>query len=281
MIKELARKYLSETAREEIKRLLGKKNEVKGPSLNEKINAYINSNKNRQLPPREETFRPEIIVPCYKHGRFLEGLLKSSEAFGFPVTIVNDNSPDDTHLILERLASQFKFRYIRNEYNMNQAGSINSAISSSANNLFIILNADDLLMPYWPSYVVSEFQRSDIRMIGGGSIHFTSGSSGSELDVSSIVKSISYLPSSRLVVYGPKNAISFTHDNSINMTMSGCAFLKSAWEFIGGFATPENRVSRFDDRDFQMRLCCFFEVGITDEFSSFYRINSSTGRSTV
>jgi hypothetical protein len=61
------------------------------------------------------------------------------------------------------------------------------------------------------------------------------------------------------------------------MTMSGCSFLKSAWEFVGGFYPLERRVSIHDDRDFQMRVCCFFNIGISNEISALWRSDSSTG----
>jgi hypothetical protein len=167
MFRKIARRYLSTTARGVIRRLCGQDVERQEPSLNEKVNAYIARNRDRKLPEREEKLMPEIVVPCYKHGRFLEGLLKCTVPLGVPITIVNDRSPDDTDLRASELQKKYAFRYLYNEENINQSGSINRAVSTSQNNLFIILNADDLLMPYWPSSAIQVFKETDVRLMGG------------------------------------------------------------------------------------------------------------------
>jgi hypothetical protein len=58
--------------------------------------------------------------------------------------------------------------------------------------------------------------------------------------------------------------------------MSGCSFLKSAWEAVGGFYSFKKRVCSYDDRDFQMRVSALFDVAVIQEPLTFYRINSST-----
>jgi hypothetical protein len=40
-------------------------------------------------------------------------------------------------------------------------------------------------------------------------------------------------------------------------------------------------VSIHDDRDFQMRVCAFFPVAVSDELSALWRSNSSTGMGTT
>jgi glycosyltransferase involved in cell wall biosynthesis len=225
--------------------------------------------------PRETVLQPEIIVPCFNHGRFLVQALAHVAESGVPVTIVNDCSTDDTPAHISRLQERFAFNLIENEVSLLQWGSLNKAISASTSNLFIVLNADDVLLPYSLELIVRTFNaRTEIRMLGGSCIPFVddgilrlSGAFPERLD---------YEPSLRL--YGPVQAEAFQSLNDLNMTMSSCSFLRSAWEAVGGFRAFADRVCSYDDRDFQMRVAALFLVGVMDEPLAFYRTSSSMGR---
>ncbi len=247
------------------------------PGLNEKLVRFILKYKDKPIPLRESVFKPEILIPCYNHGRYLPGLLNNVYEIKLPITIINDNSDDNTEDVIMNLKQRYSFKYIKNSENLLQSGSLNRAIAASDNNMFIVVNADDLLVPKWVDYAVKSFEFSDIRMLGGGNVSFKNVLFETELIVSEMIKSIEYLPSSPFRVYGPEDAINFSTDNAIDMTMSGCTFLKSAWEFVDGFYSRNARVSIHDDRDFQMRVCSFFNIGISSEICAFWRSDSSHG----
>jgi len=48
------------------------KNNLKNRSIKRNIAAFIDEYGQAQLPPREETFYPEVVIPCYNHGKYLE-----------------------------------------------------------------------------------------------------------------------------------------------------------------------------------------------------------------
>lgn len=258
---------------------LGKKQQP-APSLNEKLVQFRAEYGSRPLPAREADFSPEILVPCYNHGRFLPGLLDVLSTTGYPVTVINDCSSDDSAAVISRLKTHFSFKSIENQTNLRQHGSLNKAVRESNNNLFIVVNADDYLTPHWVDYVVRSFRETQISLLGGTNINFGNHWEQNESYVSELIKNSSHMPTARPRIVGPEDAKSFTHDNSIDMTMSGCSFLRSAWEFVGGFYPPAQRTSIHDDRDFQMRVCCFFPIGISSEVSAFWRTDSSQGRGT-
>lgn len=264
----------------QLKKWLAKKSKKEQPSLHQKINDFIDANKNRTLPKREARIQPELLIPCFNHGEYLPRLIKAVSTKSVPITIIDDNSNAQTKEIIKALASDFRFKIITNEVNLKQSGSLNKAISESSNNLFMVANADDFLMPNWIDYAIKQFERTDISMLGGMHIDFLNHFPQSEDHLSEMIKSIQYIPKAECKRYGPEDARNFTHDNSIDMTMSGCTFLKSAWEFVGGFYSKENRVSIHDDRDFQMRVCAFFDIAISSEISAFWRTDSSTGMGT-
>ncbi len=47
------------------------------PSLNKKITRFIVGYKDKSIPARKSVFKPEILIPCYNHGRYLSGLLNN------------------------------------------------------------------------------------------------------------------------------------------------------------------------------------------------------------
>ena len=244
---------------------------VKDYRIQKNIRDFIRKNEGRQVPAREVTFLPEILIPCYNHGRFLRTAL-SSVPKDMPVTIINDASRDDTGEYIRRLTDDYRFTVITNKKNLFQTGSLNVAVERSANNLFIVLNADDVLFRYWPSLMLDLFRRyPKIRLAGGNSLPFVDDH---VLNMNAWVpESLGYLPEPRIM--HPEDALHYSHLNAINMTMSGCTFLRSCWEAVGGFLDFRNRVCSFDDRDFQMRASALFDIAILDEPSAFYRVTSS------
>lgn len=246
-------------------------------SLNQKLLAFIDRNRQREMPTRETTIHPEIVIPCFNHARYLTYSLEVLRDSNIPMTVIDDHSDDKNRCLIEDLGRRFNVKVIRNDCSLRQSGSLNKAIRLSDNNLFIVANADDYLLPGWVPYAIEQFHRHEIYLVGGMHICFFNHFSQSEAHFANLLRASSYTPASELRLHGPEDARCFTHDNSIDMTMTGCTFLKSAWEFVGGFYDLADRVSDHDDRDFQMRVCAFFPVGVSDDLSALWRSNSSTG----
>lgn len=261
-----------------LRRLLKKR--TQGATLNEKILAFVEQNRLRPLPKRESVLRPEILIPCFNHARFLRNMIEPIVGMGTPITVIDDNSDDANQEIIEETCREFNLKLLRNQLNLRQHGSLNRAIAESQNNLFMVANADDFLLPSWIPYAVNSFDRHDIALIGGLHIDFLNHFPNSEKSLSRMIGSMMFQADGPIELHGPAQAANFTHDNSLDMTMTGCTFLRSAWDFVGGFSPLEKRVSIHDDRDFQMRVCAFFNIGVSSEISAFWRTNTSTGMGT-
>lgn len=248
-------------------------NKMKDEAINENIRRFV-AGRSLPLPPRETVLAPEVLIPCFNQGRFLRQALASLPA-DLPATVIDDASTDDTAEHIAALKTEFSFRLITNEANLNQSGSLNKAIAASGGNLFIVLNADDALVRYAVATVLDIMEwYPDIRLVGGDCIQFAENTA---LDGNRALPGrLPYRPRPRIFL--PADALGFTHPNDINMTMSGCSFLRSAWEAAGGFWEFERRVCSFDDRDFQMRVCALFPAAVLTEPLAFYRVNSSLGR---
>lgn len=248
---------------------------TKNSNINSNINSFIRSKEYKKTKIEKKLY-PEIIIPCFNQGKYLSEALKSVQFAHLPTTVVNDASTDETSRIVKKLQSKYLFKLISNGRNLNQGGSINKAVESSNNTLFIILNADDVLLKYTISTILSIFnQFNKVRMVGGGSIHF---SKPQTLFLNKFFPTkLPYKINPRIT--DPKDAKKYRNLNDLNMTMSGCTFLKSAWLSVGGFKDFRERICSFDDRDFQLRVSCLYPVAIVDEPLAFYRINSSVGKS--
>jgi glycosyltransferase involved in cell wall biosynthesis len=205
-----------------MKILIKIKRKIKNHFINKNINNFINKNKDLKLPVRESDLKPEIIIPCYNHGKFIEYALQSVPK-NVPVTVINDKSTDNSLEIILKLKNKFNFKLIDNEINLNMHGSLNKAISLSKNNLFIMLNADDALNKLTINTIMRLYSElPNIRLLGAGGITFRDNET-LRFD-STLTESLSYLPNYK--IYGPQNATKYKRMNDINMTMSGCSFSK-------------------------------------------------------
>ncbi len=252
--------------------------DYKDGGINRAINRFVEE-KRGVHPPKEENFAPEVLIPCFNQGRFLKTALDSINVqcarARCKVTIINDASTDDTLERIHRLQAEHDFTLIDNPVNLNQSGSLNKAIEQSANNLFVVLNADDALTRYALAAILQVLENdAAVRMVGGGCIPFAD--ERTLLLNARLPQQLGYAPIYRS--YGPEQARRYRELNDLNMTMSGCAFLKSAWQAAGGFREFKERICSFDDRDFQMRVSVLFEVAVLEEPLAFWRTHSSTGR---
>jgi hypothetical protein len=251
--------------------------DLKNSKLNANIRAFMLRTVGQKLPDRETQIIPEVLIPCYNQGRYLFQALESIKKNGFSgaVTIINDASTDDTERNIYELAKNYQFHLITNKINLNQAGSLNKAIEQSACNFFIILNADDYLLPYCIDTVLVLASKHDkIRLFGGGNLPFCSDEMIKL--ASNFARHLNYEP--QLQVYTSNDVKYVNHPNDINMTMSSCSFFRTAWKHVGGFYPFAERVCSFDDRDFQLRVASLFEIGVLEEPLALWRMNSSTGK---
>lgn len=230
--------------------------------------------------------RLEILIPCYNHGKFLEAALQSIVYQNYKkavhVTFINDNSSDDSLKFMKNLKIKYESRrliikIINNKQNLLQAGCLNKAIINSQNELFMVLNADDILTKDCIDLTLQTYEKNkEIFMLGGSSLWFESQE---ELPTHNI-KNIKNI---KLTIYGPKEAMKFKKPNDINMSHSSLSFTKSAWMSVGGYYPARNeRVCSHDDRDFEMRVCALMKIGVYEDYPmEYYRTDSSQGRGTL
>lgn len=226
-----------------------------------------------------------VVIPCYGHAAFLSEALESiARQTRLPdeVIAVDDHSPDTTGTILQEQLSRLRelkgvsCALFSNERNMGQAYSLNRGIAAAKSELIMILNDDDYLMHDAVAMMFELFVRHrDVAMIGGTSVLF---SSADELE-RHLRKGCAAAGAADAPVRisQPADVLGYARYNDLNMAHSGCCFLKSAWERVGGYYPDKRkRLVPFSDRDFQLRVNAHFPVAVSDTVPfAFWRSGSS------
>jgi glycosyltransferase involved in cell wall biosynthesis len=233
-------------------------------------------------PPRYEQ-AAEIIIPCYNHASYLEEAFESVVAqtwrrYPLTVTLIDDCSTDGTPEVIQRLRNRATARLrvttLRNDKNLRQWASLNRVIGASENELMIVLNDDDALVPDALEKIFFAFEgHPELAMVGGSSIWF------SEKDdrPAHIEQPAGDL---LLTIYPPEGTSNYRNLNDLNMTHSSCSFFRFAWKAVSGYRPPNKRVHSIvaEDRDFQMRVNALFPVGVFSDYPlAYWRSDSSHG----
>ena len=257
--------------------------DLRGARMNLALRRLADPQAPFQRPPDWRS-KIEVVIPCYNHGPFLtpafESIVDQQVRVPLAVTLIDDCSSDDTWEVMQRIQMENSARWltvkaIRNPVNIRQWASLNRAIEESANRLFMVLNADDLLTPDCFEKVLHGLDSTPgIVMIGGSSLWFSANEPPPALTL---------LDASRikLDVRDPSAVATYRHLNDLNMTQSSCTFFKGAWEAVGGYRPKGRPVHPLanEDRDFQMRVNALYPVGVYSDYPlAWYRTDSSQGK---
>jgi glycosyltransferase involved in cell wall biosynthesis len=124
--------------------------------------------------------RVDVIVPCYKYGRYLRQCVESvlSQSHGdLRVMIIDDCSPDHTLEVGRELAGQDpRVAYRRHESNRGHIATYNEGLDWADGDYVLLLSADDLLTPGALKRVVKVFDTlPDSHLVFGHEIRFWDG----------------------------------------------------------------------------------------------------------
>ena len=226
-----------------------------------------------------------IIVPCYRHERYLEttfSCIINQTRKPDHVVFVNDASPDGTGKLLTELirtsdfSGEIDFNILTNEANVGQSVSLNRGIRAVNDDLVMVLNDDDYLMHDAVELVVDLFNcNRDVFLIGSSHIEF---SSDEELVADTkMIRGMLTDGCIPLAMHNPEDVSGYKGYNDLNMTHSGSCFLKAAWQAVGGYLPKgRKRVVPYSDRDFQLRINSLFPVAVSYEIPFVYWRNNSS-----
>jgi GT2 family glycosyltransferase len=226
-----------------------------------------------------------VVVPCFGHAAYLPLAIESlrRQTCGPQVVVfVDDDSPDETREVLRSSSSDWvdnakcEVRVLTNPTNLGQTASLNRAISEVDTDLVMILNDDDYLMHDAVEVVLHLFAMNpELGLIGATCVPFSGDDALAQFSKSIIEVSTDREP--RLTFYPSSGVHAYRQGNDLNMTHSGSTFRRSAWAQVGGYyPNKKERVVRFSDRDFQIRVNALFPVAVSESVPfSFWRTDSS------
>jgi glycosyltransferase involved in cell wall biosynthesis len=231
--------------------------------------------------------RVTVVVPCYNHARFLPSAFASIAAQTMPpseIILIDDCSSDDTWRIIEELAGASglppeTLRIMRNERNVGQCATINAAVAKATSDAIVVLNDDDYLMHDALALIGRVFaQHPGVALIGARAVVVGSQAYLDNLKKNAVELVVS--SESTVRVSEPAAARAYTSARQLDMCHSGSAFLKTAWQDVGGYYPDHaRRVSLFSDRDFQLRLNCLYPVAVVEDVPfAFWRTGYSVDR---
>jgi len=228
-----------------------------------------------------------IIVPCYNHDKYLAKTFESiinQTHLPNQVILINDDSKDRTGELIKKLVANYeandpgKIKFItdNNNHNLGQAMTINKAIKLASTDLIMILNDDDYLMHDAVETILHLFrQNPKLALIGGSNIKF---SNDELLDSSNkLIKNIKNPAEIELSITTPEDALKFEDFCCLNITHTGSTFVKTKAISAGLYREKKDRIIRFTDRDFQIRVNLLYPIGTTGDKIPFcfWRADSS------
>lgn len=122
----------------------------------------------------------DIVVPCYRYGAFLADCIASIQAQTHPdwrVLVIDDASPDDTTEIAQALAARDpRINLLTHRVNRGHIATYNEGIEWAQSPYFLLISADDLLMPHALARAVEIMEeRPDVVLTCGATIDFENG----------------------------------------------------------------------------------------------------------
>ena len=118
--------------------------------------------------------RLDVIVPTYNRHQMLEQTLGSllrgqvPSTLDVKVTVVDNNSTDNTRQVVEEWAQKFKGRlnYVF-ERKQGRSSALNAGITSTDGDLIGMIDDDEEIDERWFARVQSAFSQTDVDFIGG------------------------------------------------------------------------------------------------------------------
>jgi glycosyltransferase involved in cell wall biosynthesis len=93
----------------------------------------------------------DVVVPCYNYGRYLEGCVRSvleQSLKDLRVLVIDDASSDDSLCVARRLAdADPRVSIVAHNQNWGHISTYNQGIEWATADYFLLLSADDLLVP--------------------------------------------------------------------------------------------------------------------------------------
>jgi GT2 family glycosyltransferase len=209
----------------------------------------------------------DVIVPCYRYGRFLRacvGSVLAQQGVAVRVLIIDDCSPDDTAEVARELqAEDERVSFVRHESNQGHIATYNEGIAWTRSEYYLLLSADDYLLP-------GALMRTVSFMAGRPSVTLAFGQAIVCNDQSDVPQ-VSPAPTEAEWEMVP-GRVFIKRSGARNCVPTPAAVVRTAVQKRVGGYRPD--LPHAGDMEMWLRLAAHGDVGITQAFHAVYRRHS-------
>jgi glycosyltransferase involved in cell wall biosynthesis len=213
----------------------------------------------------------DVIVPCYRYGRFLRQCVESVlflQDIDVRVLIIDDASPDHTSEVARQLASEdSRVTVVHHASNKGHIATYNEGIEWASAEYLLLLSADDYLLPraLWRAVHVFE-THSDVGMVMGKAIEL--------FDANELHKTSDDTSSEQPVIYKIMSGLQFIEFSGCrNRVPTPTAVVRTQLQKQLGGYRPE--LPHAGDMEMWLRFAAHASIGIVDEYQAVYRRHST------
>lgn len=213
-----------------------------------------------------------VIVPYYKHERFIEDCIVSilnQDFKDFELIVIDDGSPDDGYKIIEKYAKKHGFQFIRKE-NEGVCATLNLGLSLAKGEFFCAIASDDLMLKDRLSKQVRFIEENNLDCISARSKAFSDIDS---LDVEDLL-STEVENFSGCRKFNFKNIVLYNYDiPALNLM-----WRRDILMMLGGYSLD----TKLEDLDSLLKFTSKgYDVYVMNDICSLYRVhggNTSSNR---
>lgn len=211
--------------------------------------------------------RVDVVVPCYNYGRFLTQCVESiliQEGVNVQVLIINDASCDDTATIAHSLSMRdSRVRVYNHAVNRGNISTYNEGISYIDGEFFLLLSADDWLVPGALSRAVKIMkQHPDVVLTHGRALVANSEDPVPTLSCEDGSVSCEVLPGCAFIERSCLNAAS-------PLICTPTAVVRASTQrAVGGYSA---RLTHAGDLEMWLRFACHGSMAKLDAYQAVYR----------
>lgn len=219
----------------------------------------------------ETLCRIDVAVPCYNYARFLRSCVESvlsQQNVDVRLLIIDDASTDDTELVARGLVDQDqRVQFYRHARNLGNIATYNEGIEWASGDYFLLLSADDFLLPGSLRRAVSVFAAHP-------EVVLTCGPAAVSYEDKLIPRVPLQGERAKFKIKSGQDFIAALCANSSkNPIWTPTAVVRtSAQKAVGGY---NKNLPHAGDLEMWLRLARLGSVAVLDSYQAAYRVHSS------
>jgi glycosyltransferase involved in cell wall biosynthesis len=213
----------------------------------------------------------DVLVPCYRYGRFLTecvGSVLDQSGVDVRVLIIDDASPDDSAKVAADLVrADTRVSLVRHAVNKGHIATYNEGIEWASQDYFLLLSADDYLLP-------GALKRASELMDEAPEVGLTFGNALKLLDDGAFEPSRLFGAQTHRSASRTMTGFEFIiHCGATNIVPTPTAVVRTSIQKQAGGYRPE--LSHAGDYEMWLRLAALAGVGFVDADQAVYRVHQT------